>query len=1304
MNKRQTIHTIIDKRYKILRKIGAGATGIVYRVEDLKSNKIIALKILSKQKISSEAVQRFKREFQLLTQLHHPNLCSVYDFGTFKSGRSYFTMEYIDGKDIFTASKGLSHEKLYEWIVQLCRALEYIHAKGLIHYDIKPGNVLIAKGKEFGAEGENCSVVKLMDFGLAGEQWIKGGVLIKGTFPYIAPEVIEGLGIDHRVDLYSLGVLLYELFTQKPFQEARESFVSLLQQRRERGTRLPSKVAARLPKRLKRLLMQLLAFKPAQRLSRANEVIKEINTFSRVKFELETKKTLEGYLLSSRFVGRNREMAVLQSLYERASRGKGNIALITGDAGIGKSRLLSEFRIFTQLQRSHSFTGYVHQKKTGPLEPFYDIFKELINYITDSTVSKISLAVLLKLFPDLADSHLRRSLPKLVPLGPQQERLRTFEALTTMLQSCAKTLGGLVILLEDLHWADDLTILFLEYIGRNIIDSTFFICGTTRQEELKEHVALQNMIRNLKDKNLHCVELKPLTYNSLYSFLDSTITSGSNSPELVRYLMKKTGGNPYFVEEMMRTLLQKKRVSIGERIGADYFYKVAIPKTIEDIVVTRVKGLDIRSQRVIKIAAVLLKGFAFDMMKRLTRLDDTALSMVLWELKSKQVLVEQKNQYHFYHATLREAVNKRLSYREKRKLNYHVGQILECINKKNPGRVVEDLALYFINARDRKKGVFYGLGAAKKSSKRYAYEQAISFYRGVLNLLPGKEKIELRFDILQRLAHIEQFICYYDDAIKHYNEALILKTGTIDKKIRIHVGIGIVYENKGKYKNALRIYKKSLRLLRKMNPGRLRVLLQTSINIRICRARLIIKDYEGACKFNFDTIRLPKEVKGENEIRQLGSIYQHMGIIELYKGEYSKTTNYDKIISYYKKAYKYYKRVNAEDRIATILTNLGVTYYRKYDLLKAVSHHQKAIQISQKIGNEYGVMKGLYNVSDVLKTRGYYSEAIDNLQKALFISKKLGDSTMTGFLSLLLGSCLLQLCDHKNAEKSFERALKIFDVGDMKPYKVYPIWTLGRFYCSTGKYTLALRFNKKALRIFKDMGNQFSMSGLFIDIGSVLIEIGEFSKAKRYIKEALKFAIATGLQDSKIECYIALCRINIMMGNYELANYYYEKGIKIAKPSEMKQYILQFFLLISEIYYQEKKYLKGIKIANKAIQYAKEMGTIDLYVDALLLRTKNEIEVGALSKREITKIMEEAVKVAQEIDYPEILWKAYFEYGNILQSNCEYRKALDYYQQCIEIFVDVSGKIKSKSYRQSYLHRYDRRAVFNAVDMVEKLI
>jgi tetratricopeptide (TPR) repeat protein len=119
---------------------------------------------------------------------------------------------------------------------------------------------------------------------------------------------------------------------------------------------------------------------------------------------------------------------------------------------------------------------------------------------------------------------------------------------------------------------------------------------------------------------------------------------------------------------------------------------------------------------------------------------------------------------------------------------------------------------------------------------------------------------------------------------------------------------------------------------------------------------------------------------------------------------------------------------------------------------------------------------------------------------------------------------------------------------------------------------------------------------------------------------------------------------------------------------------------------------------------AKEMGTKDLYVEALLMKVKYEIKQKSLSKSEIMKLLDEATKIAEEIECPEIIWRVYFEYGVVLQAYKEYSGALEYYEKCIEIFKHVSNRIKNKSQRKSYLDRPDRKIVFTALDEIDKLL
>ena len=172
------------------------------------------------------------------------------------------------------------------------------------------------------------------------------------------------------------------------------------------------------------------------------------------------------------------------------------------------------------------------------------------------------------------------------------------------------------------------------------------------------------------------------------------------------------------------------------------------------------------------------------------------------------------------------------------------------------------------------------------------------------------------------------------------------------------------------------------------------------------------------------------------------------------------------------------------------------------------------------------------------------------------------------------------------------------------------------------------------------------------------------------------------------------------MKDYVAAKGYYNKGMKLVKEIGMKPELLQFHLLLAEIYYHDERYLRAIEITSKAINLAEEMGARDLYTEALLIKITNTIKQGILSTKETSRILVEAEKIAKEISNPEILWKVYFVYGRFFQNNKQYRKASKYYQKCINVFKSVINRMKNESRRKSYLNRPDRKAAITAMNKI----
>ncbi len=201
--------------YEVVEMLGAGGMGAVYKARQPKLARFVAIKVLPPLPEDDvfNFAERFQREAQAMAQLSHPNIVHVYDFGETSDGKLYFVMEYIEGTDLHQLIRGgqLTPDHALGWIPQICSALQYAHAAGIVHRDIKPANIMITNGGE----------VKVADFGLAkltgGDAPATNLTLTNvsmGTPEYVAPEVLEmGKTVDHRADIFALGVLLYEMLT-----------------------------------------------------------------------------------------------------------------------------------------------------------------------------------------------------------------------------------------------------------------------------------------------------------------------------------------------------------------------------------------------------------------------------------------------------------------------------------------------------------------------------------------------------------------------------------------------------------------------------------------------------------------------------------------------------------------------------------------------------------------------------------------------------------------------------------------------------------------------------------------------------------------------------------------------------------------------------------------------------------------------------------------------------------------------------------------------------------------------------------
>jgi len=752
-----------NDRYQVKKFLGEGGKKKVYLAHDTLLDRDVAFALIKTEKLDDATRTRVSREARAMGRLgDHPNIVAIYDMGEHE-GQPYIVIPVMPGGDVEgliekAPERRLPIEQAVGIAKAICRGLEFAHSKGIIHRDIKPGNVWLS------ADG----TAKIGDFGLALavdlSRLTQSGMMV-GTVTYMPPEQAMGGKVTAKADLYSLGAMLYEMVTGRPPFVGDDS-VAIIGQHINTPPVSPTWHRADLPPALETLILQLLEKDPEKRPESAAVVLQALETIEAGKIKEPSREApAENPLYRRVFVGREPELKQLKSAFDGAISGQGALMMVTGEPGIGKTALCEQLATYVTLRGGRTLVGHCYEKGSLSL-PYLAFVEALRSYVLSREVKDLRE----ELGSGAADvariiSEIRERLRiKLRPQkDPEEERYRLLQGVSEFLTNAANVQPVMVVL-EDLHDADKATLEMLAHVSRNLAGARLLIVGTYRDVEVDRSHPLSAALAELKRVSTYGrVLLRGLNADEVRRMLES-ITRESVPWGLAQVVHRQTEGNPLFVQEVVRYLFEQGLISReagGQwRPTSQKPLEMSIPEGLRDVIGKRLSLLSPECNQLLAVASVIGREFALETIKSVAGINEDVFVNALKEAVRLSVLEERSQRglvrYRFTHAFFRQTLYEEMIAPQRLKLHQQVARSLEMIYAKRLEEHATELAEHFSHSTDPsdlKKAVEYGEMAAKRATDVYAYGEAVRLLEQALEVqevLNSEDKAK-RCDLLLAL-------------------------------------------------------------------------------------------------------------------------------------------------------------------------------------------------------------------------------------------------------------------------------------------------------------------------------------------------------------------------------------------------------------------------------------------------------------------------------------------------------------------------------------------------------------------------
>jgi predicted ATPase/class 3 adenylate cyclase len=789
---------------------------------------------------------------------------------------------------------------------------------------------------------------------------------------------------------------------------------------------------------------------------------------------------LEG--LRAPMIGRQSELQKLEDAVDTLGRQKtGKFVLIRGEAGIGKSRLIAELKTKIEAAPVKILEG---QSLTYRRSVAYWIFQEILRDY-------------LGVFPGMSDSQVRQRLndkvrallgtgnavltsyleymlalelsdptaaERLALLDPNQIRQQIFISVHLLLATEAE-IQPLVIILDDLHWADEVSLELLRFLLDDVKQFPLLICGITRPFDAGLLLTIEDQAQQRLDEDYIDIRLMSLAADQSELLLHNLLTISDFPNSLRDQIIHRANGVPFYLEEILRMLIDDE-VLFYENTQwiinpqAD-LSNLGVPENLQALILTRFDHLAPEFQEILQVAAVIGREFDLSVVAAILNRPSIELHDLMTQLVERAFVFQNPGEsnasFSFRHVLTSDAIYSTLLRRERAELHGLIGAAIEDLYPERLNENLYLLARHYSWSKNFEKALHYQILAGQRAARDYLNEQAQT---------------------------------YFEQAVENLDQIDHLAT----QAIQAYTGLGDVLVFVGEYDSAREYFKKAETLVDLNNPDSVQTYILLRRKIGTTFERLGNFDralaYLGTAQQFAQENSLPLKIERAKNLNDIGWIHFRRGNLELAESSLQNALELVRSTSQYAV-------------IASIYNRLGGIYYQKDDLEKAHNYVRRSLVLREEIGDIGEVARSYNNLGLLGWKRGDWDDALENFSRSIKLNQTLGDVEATIFLHMNTGLLLTDKGDLAAAQQHLDESLARAKQIGHSALEAQTYLHYSRYWLASQEWEKSLFYSNRALEIFDEIGSQESLVDLNASIGEAWLGLGDLEKAGEACDQAI---------------------------------------------------------------------------------------------------------------------------------------------------------------------------------------------------------